>query len=189
MFQPYNTLPDDYEMVKAINFVKNTRFALLINILSLILFFVGVIVLTVPKGGFSYDLFQILIVIGLLIPYIIIHELIHGLFFKINLKEKKVIYRFHGIAASAGVPDVYFQKGHFLLVSIAPFLITALVLMPFLFFVNDYWYTIVAMLAAANLAGSAGDLYLFVKLIFMDRRVLIEDYGPGMNFFLPKKDQ
>lgn len=186
MFKPYFTLPHHYECVKTIDFIKNKGLAIVLNVLSLVLFGLSVAVFAMLKGGFSFDFHQILIISGLSILYIIIHEWIHGLFFKINLK-KKVTYRFHGIAASAGVPGVYYQKVHFMLITIAPVLITTLIVTPLLCVANDYWYFILAMLFSINLSASTGDLYSFVKFIFVDRQVLVEDYGPGMNIFLPKK--
>lgn len=181
MFKAYNELPNNYQLISQIDMKKNKKEFLLINILALSLFFLSLFTLLYINKSISTDLIQLYIVVGCSIIYIVLHELVHALFFKFK-NNVKVNYKFHGFAASAGVPGYYYQKKHYLIISLAPFMIFNLIIIP-LFLVNDYWFFILAFLLAIHISGCSGDLYVFIKLLFKPKTILIEDYGVGMNIY------
>lgn len=186
MFKTCKSLPDNYTLHASIDLVKNKKTAIIFNLFSVILFVIPFILLALIQDFVYIRFSQFFIGTGLSIIYIFIHEWIHAFFFKIkNWNTVKVKYGFHGFAASAGVPGVYFQRLHFMMISLAPFVVTTLALIPLMVVVNSYWFLILFFLFSINLSGSSGDFYLFIKLLFMSKNVLIEDYGPGMRFFIP----
>lgn len=182
MFITYETLPENYECFKKIDMKDSKMDFKMLNILlviALIPFFMGLIIM---GADFTISFWGILLFILGYILSIILHELIHAIFFKLNPKVK-VKFKFHGFAASASVPDVYFTKKHYYIVCLAPFIILNSILLMLLFFLTGGTFYLVYFLLAMHFSGCVGDLYVFYKMLLMPKRILIEDYGIGMRFY------
>lgn len=187
MFNVFNELPENYKFNKNIDFKKNKGQFYLLNILALFLFIIVFLIIILIKGKITLDLVQLYI--GLLgsIIFAFLHELVHVIFFKINNKEK-IDFKFHIFALSLSSPKLYFTKTHYIIISLAPFMVFNIILIPLLFFVNDYWFTIITILFATHISGCTGDLFVTFKLSFMPKDVLVNDYGIGMNFYIKYKN-
>ena len=187
MCKVYRELPENYELTKNIDFKKNKHEFFLLNILAIFLFILVIVIIILIKDKISIGLVQLYLSLLGAIIYTLLHEAVHVIFFKINNKAK-ISFKFHGFALSVSTPGLYFTKTHFLIITLAPFIVFNLVFLPLLFFVNEYWFSIIAILFALHISGCSGDLYVTYKLLFMPKDILIEDYGIGMNFYKNNKN-
>jgi Putative zincin peptidase len=180
--EAYKTLPNHYEYLSGIDMKNNKKQFYLMNILSVILFVACFIGLMIIKSSFEIDLIRYGVFMGGCIVYIILHEIVHAIFFRIK-NDVKVKFKFHGFAASASVPGVYYHKVHYLIISLAPFVLLSLVFIPSLFLISDYWFAILYLIFSMHVSGCSGDFYVFVKVLLMPKDVIIEDDGISMKIY------
>ena len=109
----YENLPEGYDAFYAVDLQKDKKTALLVNVLAIliaaVLFVPMQIVLPVgsmftPKNGMGDDWFRALLLIVLMVLYMVLHELVHGIAMKL-CGTKKVRYGFTGMYAFAGSDD------------------------------------------------------------------------------------
>lgn len=196
-FKSFNTLPDKYQLDYQIDMLKDKKELFLVNVYSLLILVLVIVVyylilrFTDKSLAFSFNndmlvnnnlIIRTIILIASLFLYIVVHEIIHAIFFKLATKEK-VKFGFHGIMASACVPGVYFYKKPYLLAGLAPAIIMSVVFIAPMFFVNGLDLLFFFALFAVHISGCAGDFYIAIKLIKYPSNTLIEDTGTGMKFF------
>jgi len=187
MFESYKELPNGYELKDTLDLKNNKSAFFVLNIGSMALFVVVMFIWVFLFGALSFsDPIAMFVLLGLFILNIIIHEWIHGIFFKIGHSDK-VTFKFHGFAASASIPDRYFSKKHYLLVGIAPFIFLMILYSLFALFAYQYFsasYQFVsAVLIAIHISGCIGDFYVCLKLLKKNESTLVQDYGIGMRFY------
>lgn len=98
---------------------------------------------------------------------IVLHEGVHGLFFKRYAPEKGLRFGFEKGMAYAGCPGVYFSKRAYRAIGLAPLFALSLpsYIMLFVCSVGRLWgYAAVAFAFLLNTSGAAGDLYTWSKL-------------------------
>jgi len=120
---------------------------------------------------------------------LIIHELVHGLFYWL-LSRKRPKFGFHGLFPYAAAPiGVYFPRNQFLTVGLAPLVLLTTVgllliviapisLVPFLLF-----------FVAFNAAGAAGDLIMVIQLAPFSSDTVMEDNDAGVTIYGPKRNR
>lgn len=182
----FSVLPNDYQAAAHIN-LKSTKLIVSLNLWSLVLlvpFLLGIYIyfqinpILNPVMFFGFDL---LMYLGLVLLLLVIHELIHGIFFKLGTDEK-VTYKFHGWAISASVKGIYFYKNHYLITGLAPFIIISALLIISMFIFPMHAFMLYIILAI-HTAGCIGDFYVVLKLLKYNKDTLIHDYGIGMLFY------
>lgn len=182
----YHTLPTGYKEKLSIN-LKDKKILVFLNIGSILLilpFILGYVIyldLNHYNDPITINPLDILLYLVLAFFSIIIHELIHGIFFKLGTKEK-VSYKFHGWAASASVEGIYFYKNHYILTGIAPFMIITPLLVASIYLFPMHSLGLYIILAI-HTAGCVGDFYVILKLIRCNSDTLIHDYGIGMTIY------
>jgi hypothetical protein len=194
MTKSYNYLPENYVEDFQIDLLKDKKKLLMINVLSLVLLIPVVLayylIITFTDKTLEITVensptWKLMISIVSMLVYIVVHELIHAIFFKLGTKEK-VKFGFHGIMASASVPGVYFYKKPYLLAGLAPAAIMSVVFIIPMFFLNDYDLFLLFLLFAVHFSGCVGDFYIAIKLLKYPSDTLVEDTGTGMKFFVKK---
>ena len=182
-------LPEKYQLIVRVTWKKNVKLVLGMNAVAfiiLILFAVGPVAGYAPKLSqgitFTISLFPIMIAIIGIIAIMTVHELVHG-FFIGHFTGSKVKYGFHGLAASAGSPDFYFQKKEYIQVALSPFIIINLVLAAILPFLHSTAFSVIYWILAFHFAGCVGDLYLVLQLRKYKDSTFIRDSGPEMEIF------
>ncbi|MDT8336591.1 MAG: DUF3267 domain-containing protein [Candidatus Izemoplasmatales bacterium] len=194
MTKSYNYLPENYVEDFQIDLLKDKKKLLLINVLSLVLLIPVALAYyliinftdkTLEITVENLPTWKLMISIVSMLVYIIVHELIHAIFFKLGTKGK-VKFGFHGIMASASVPGVYFYKKPYLLAGLAPAAIMSVVLIIPMFFFNDYDLFLLFLLFSVHFSGCVGDFYIAIKLLKYPEDTLVEDTGTGMKFFVKK---
>ena len=184
------TLPEGYREIYSVDLQKNKKVALLVNLLAFVIavvlvvtmhFFVPISSLFDMQNGLGSYLIRFAALIVLMIVYMVLHELTHGIAMKI-CGTKKIKYGFTGLYAFAGSND-YYNKRAYIFIALAPIVLWGVVLAIINPFVPLEWFWVVYMLQIINLSGAAGDLYVTVKFSGFPKDILIRDYGIGMTVF------
>jgi|WetSurMetagenome_2_1015567.scaffolds.fasta_scaffold68395_4 hypothetical protein len=133
---------------------------------------------------------SILIAISSCLAMLLIHELMHALFFYIFGKNTRI-----GFVPNAGIgPAFYatsttlFTKGQFLLILLAPQILTIIFLLlyfplqSFPFILNNIIY-----MTAVNFAGGVADFYMTIALIKVKNVKYVEDMELGIKIYREKR--
>lgn len=184
------TLPEGYREFYSIDLQKNKKMSLLVNLLAIIIavlllvpmnFLVPISSLFVMDKGLGNYVIRFIALIVLMIAYMVLHELTHGVAMKI-CGTKKVKYGFTGLYAFA-VSDDYYGKKAYIFIALAPVVLWGLVIAIINPFVSLEWFWVVYTLQIINLSGAAGDLFVTIKFSGFPKDILIRDYGVGMTVF------
>ena len=117
--------------------------------------------------------------------YIVLHELTHGLFFKIFTHEK-LKFGLTLTVAYCGVPDLYVKRMAALITTLAPFVIYNIVfIVPIFFITSPAIIFLLMIMFALHFGGCVGDLYAAYYLIFKNhgKAVIVNDTGPKQTFY------
>ena len=96
------------------------------------------------------------------LAYLVCHELVHGVFYKLFTK-RKLTFGLTLTCAYCGVPDVFVYRTAALFAVIAPFV----------------------LLFALHVGGCVGDLYMFGLLLFRFKKgTLVRDTGPKQTLYV-----
>ena len=132
----YNSLPEDYQAIYAVNLQKDKKIAVFINVLSFIIaalmlipasFFVPLSSLFSMENGLINYFIRFACLLVLMILYMVLHELTHGIAMKI-CGTKKIKYGFTGLYAYAGSDDFYDKKSY-IFIALAPVVLLGLILL------------------------------------------------------------
>lgn len=183
-------LPEGYRELCAIDLQKNKKMALFVNLLAIVIaallaipmhYVVPISSLFSMENGMQSYMFRFAAMFVLLILYMVLHELVHGIAMKM-CGTKKVKYGFTGIYAYATSNDFY-DKKTYIFIALAPVVLWGIVLAVVNMFVSLEWFWVVYLIQISNLSGAAGDLYVTVKFLRLPSDILIQDYGVGMTVF------
>ena len=183
-------LPEDYGEIYSLNLQKDKRTAIIVNLLALAIaavmavsmnFFVPVTSVFDMSGGIVRYFLRLAALIVLMVLYMVLHELVHGIAMKL-CGTKRVKYGFTGLYAFAGSED-YYDKKSYIFIALAPIVLWGTVLAAVNFFVPTEWFWIVYMIQLINISGAAGDLFAAVKFSRMPKTILIQDSGVSMRVF------
>ena len=185
-----NTLPDGYREIYSINLQKNIKMAVIVNLIGLVImvalavpmhFLVPVTTLLDTSAGMGAYWFRFAMLIILMVVYMVLHELVHGIAMKL-CGTKKVKYGFTGMYAYAGSDDYYYKKPY-IFIALAPVILWGIVLAVVNIFVSPQWFWVVYMIQICNLSGAAGDLFVTMKFSRMPKDILVQDCGVGMTVY------
>lgn len=181
---------------KEINLSRNKFVLLFLNLFGLGLLFISLPLFfklagfimelrlgVVPeKVVFTITVEEILFFLLAIVATSLIHELIHGLFFKVFAPDRPVKYGFHWYALSASSPGTKYSKGKFIWIGMAPFVLITFTL-TLLFALG--WLSIPSyiFLTSMHAAGCVGDFYFGFLILLAPSDTLVEDTGVGMIFY------
>lgn len=183
-------LPEGYKKIYYIDLQKNKKMALFVNLLAVIIaaalilpmhFLIPITSLFDMDAGLYNYFFRFGTLLVLMIVYMVLHELVHGIAMKM-CGTKKVKYGFTGLYAFAGSDD-YYDKKSYIFIALAPVVLWGIVLAIVNSFVSVEWFWVVYLLQIINLSGAAGDLFVTVKFSRFPKDILIKDYGVGMTVY------
>ncbi len=186
-------LPEGYKEIDSIDLQKNKKLALIVNGLAVLIavamavpmhFAVPISALFSMEEGMGDYMLRFGALLVLMVLYMVLHELVHGIAMKI-CGTKKVKYGFTGLYAFAGSQDFYGKKAY-IFIALAPVVLWGIVLAVINPFVPTGWFWVVYMLQIINLSGAAGDLFVTVRFSRLPKDILIKDYGVGMTVFSQK---
>ena len=179
-------LPSEYNEIKTIDLQKNTKLAILVNGLSLVLalavFLIGLLIQPMSLN-FQSPFF---ILIPMLIVYIVLHEFVHGVFFK-KYSGEKAKYGFTGLYAFAK-SSAYYNKREYIMISLSPIVILGVILLILNIVLNTAWFWWIFIIQIVNISGAAGDLYVTFVMGKMPADILIKDDGVSMTIYEKQVD-
>ncbi|MBN1261294.1 MAG: DUF3267 domain-containing protein [Anaerolineae bacterium] len=191
------TLPENYHARRTVDFSHNLRLAIGANLAGILLIFVfgtaamrivgwirpDIENLTAAFGdtGDLRILFIALVVIALLL---VVHELVHGLFFWLFTRARPV-FGFKGVYAYAGAPQWFLPRNDYFVVALAPLVILTLVCVAWLPVVPPAGVSLLVLAGVANAAGAVGDILIAVWLLTYPKETLVRDTGAGITFYGP----
>ena len=186
------TLPNGYRQVCQVD-AKDRKTIRVINVINILLFLSVAILLTVlvkhRTGAYVYEIFgtgikQYIILIGILILYVIAHELTHGLAYH-SLTKQKLTYGISPFATFCGVPEIYTYRQTALVATLAPFIIFS-VLFAFAFVISPFaWKAVWIIALSTHVGGCTGDLWVAGLLLFKyrDPSLLVNDTGLTLTLY------
>ena len=191
MITSTQTLPEGYAQSGEINLKKNKRLAITLNIVAsfgaVISFYLlssfaalvrpGIMNLsgTITAGGVA-------VVVGLVVMFVTIHELVHGFFFWVFTRSRPV-FALRLFYAYAGAPDWYIPTRQFAFVAVAPLVIIGAVGLLLMLLVPESWVLFIVFVVAFNTGGSMGDLLVLTRLFKLSPTCLANDTGDVVTFY------
>lgn len=187
-------LPEGYSEVYSID-AADKKIGLRLNIaalaVSLILLLIPLVWMGVPRFASGHMLLFIVLLLGSIIVYLVLHELVHGIAYKL-LTHEKLTFGLTATVAYCGVPDIYVYRRAAMISLLAPFTVFGIL---FLLGTIVFWSSlagyIFGILFAVHCGGCAGDLYdTFLYLTrFRNPKTLMRDTGPKQTFYLPEPEE
>ena len=186
----FENLPDDYREIYSIDLQKDKKMSVIVNGLAIVIaallaipmnFVVPFYTMFNLENGTKDMLIKYGVLIALMITYMILHEIVHGIAMRI-CGTKKVKYGFTGLYAFAGSKDFYDIKSY-IFIALAPVVLWGVILGVVNLFVPIGWFWVVYLIQIVNLSGSAGDLFVIIKFSRLPKDILVQDYGVGMKVF------
>lgn len=189
------SLPGNYTKLFDIDLQKNKKLALIVNIIGLAIMVIMAVgahcikpismMFDMSDGLFNYFARFAAIAIGA-VAYIILHELVHGIFMK-RFSGLKPNYGFTGLYAYAG-SKAYFNKRDYIIIALAPIVVWGVVIAVINALVPDSWFWVVYFIQIINISGAAGDIYVTVKFSKLPPDILVNDTGVAMTVYTKENE-
>jgi hypothetical protein len=195
-FQATKVRPENAVLVYSFNLTNNAPAMWAMNGVSLLflflfgwllLFFVQQIrpgIMAEVFSGTFNPLLVIVILIGVFVAQAVAHELIHGIFFWVFIRQRPK-FGFRGWYAFAAAPGWFFPPGQYLVIALAPLMLLSILGMVLVAVVPSGTLAAILFGIVANAAGAVGDMWIVFKVLRERRKILIEDLGDGINFYAP----
>lgn len=182
------TLPEGYKEAYVID-ATSGKFSLWLNVVAMALMVVVAVPLAVIISGMGeihVNSTFLLVLCGLLIAYTILHELTHGIAYKLMTGEK-LTFGVTLTVAYCGVPKIFVYRKTAMIALLAPFTVYSILFIALMIILPDPTMKLaVALIFAIHFGGCAGDLYdTFIYLTkFRDPTTLMQDTGPKQTFYV-----
>lgn len=184
------TLPNGYKEIFSVNLQKDKKIAFLINAFAAVImfamavpmhFYVPISTIFDMQNGLGAYVTRFIALIVLIIVYMILHELVHGITMKL-CGTKKVKYGFTGLYAFAGSDD-YYDKRSYIIIALAPVVVWGIIIAIVNAFVPRDWFWVIYFIQISNISGVAGDMYVTAKFSRLPKDILVKDIGVGMTVY------
>jgi hypothetical protein len=185
------TLPDGYVQSDEINLKKDMRLAILLNIGAFIIFipmfyllsgFTALVRPDITNFSATITIGKVFSAIGLVVLVLIIHEIIHGLFFWI-FSHGRPVFALRPLYAYAGAPTWFFPKRQYAITALGPLIIIGAVGLVLLLLAPIGWILMTALLVALNTSGAIGDIFVFFRLLKCSPTSFANDTGEVVTFY------
>ncbi|OOV75892.1 DUF3267 domain-containing protein [Mammaliicoccus fleurettii] len=172
------------DLINNVSILKRLALLQFVLFLSLILISFKVIanVVYVYDEGFLRNI--VTGIIGLIV-LVFVHELIHGICFKLFNPSSKVKYGYMNGMFFATMPHAIFNRKQFYIILLVPFVIISLALL-----VSLLWLQVSSIIYIFSFHGAAciGDFYM-AQIIYSNKQMkYVEDTEVGINLFSENKD-
>jgi hypothetical protein len=194
MMSSTKALPDGYNQTGEIDLSKNKRLSILLSLAAILLFVPSCVGLVLFAGWARPELtgprtfsLGIVAIVGLFVSVVfmlLIHELIHGLFFWMFTRSKPV-FALRPLYAYAAAPDWFIPARQYWIVGLAPLVLIDVLGLLLIFVASPGWVMVLAFVVALNTAGSVGDLYIVARLFRLSSGSLVKDTGDRISFYEP----
>ncbi len=188
-------LPEGYSQAYHIN-ALDKKIGIILNFVAIVIMAAVVVISLIPffigAAEFTYEpirgLLLSVVFCVLLVVYLVLHELAHGIAYKL-LTHEKLTFGISWSCAWCGVPNVYVNRRAALIALVAPLITFTVLLLPltvWLFYVDSMLYITAVLIFAMHLGGCAGDSFMTLLLCFRfrDKSVLVRDTGPEQFIYV-----
>lgn len=198
-----NSIPQDYVLVKYVDAKNDKKQIIIYTLLSfaplLIILPVLILIARYCNGYKLSDRFQddygtiaVLITGGVLIVYLVLHELVHGITYKI-FTGAKLTFGLTLAVAFCGVPDIYVRKKASIAALVMPFFVFSVVFIALtigLWFVSPLYGIFSGAVFAMHFGGCVGDLHWTLMYLtkFKHCNTLMRDTGPEQWLYIPQSE-
>ena len=170
-----------------------TDFTLLSLLIFAFVMAAAVLLLVIGNKSFeiSDDLYvSWLILLAVMIAYIVLHELVHGLVYKIFTGEK-LTFGLSWSCAFCGVPKIFTYRRTALYAVSAPLILFTLIFIPVLaaaYYFSSVYFMLSSIIFGLHLGGCIGDMYIMYLFLFKykNKNALMNDTGPVMTLYIPE---
>lgn len=196
-------LPTGYSEILSIDLQKNKSLALTVNGIALLIAVIMLILGIVSGPGIEVFIktdtnspdsitpdipliFSNLLILGLgTILYVILHELVHGIFMY-AFSGVKPHYGFNLMYAYAG-SSAYFSKLPYIIIALSPVVIWGIVLAVLNFILPKGFFYSIYFIQMLNVSGAAGDIFVTARFLRLPKDILINDTGVSMTVYSSNK--
>jgi len=196
-----NVRPENARLVFTLNLLKNRRAFWILQIAGMVFFLlfgwffvwytIQIRSAFFPNGfldgigvamGNSSAIKFVLIMLGSTAVAILVHELIHGMFFWIYSRSRPKFGLRSGYAYAAA-PGWFFPRRQYLVIALAPLVLLSILGMVLVAVASAGALYAILFGMVANAAGAVGDMWIAFLVIRERREIVIEDLGDGMNLY------
>lgn len=175
----------------SINVLENRKVLLRLNMATfplLIVFFsifYKIAKITKPHWDKDFGVVEALWLLLVLLGLVVLHELVHGIFFKLFYPAGKVKIGFKGGLAYATSPHSFYKKDQFIIILLAPF-VSVTLLLAILYFSKIISAEFFVFLGTFHSAACVGDFFLTCAVSKQSKGTMVEDTAEGINFYMEK---
>lgn len=195
-------LPKNYVLIKHVDAKSDKKIMVIYTLLSFVplLVSIPIWVAIIQHGGHSIRKnigdgnvsgihFFVWVV---LIVYLVLHELTHGIIYKF-FTGAKLTFGLTLTVAFCGVPDIYVRKKASLVALIMPFFVFSIIFLTAtvgLWSVSPLYGIMAGTIFAMHLGGCVGDLHwtLLYLTKFRNCNTLMRDIGPEQWLYIPREE-
>jgi hypothetical protein len=185
------TLPEGYVQTGEINLRKDQRLAIILNIAAFFIAVVSFFLLSgfaalIRPGGMNFSgsitIVMVVVLLGLYVLLMSLHELIHGLFFW-GFTHSRPVFGVRLYYAFAGAPAWYLPVRQYGFTALGPLVIIGAAGLLLIALVPQSWILTIILLVALNTGGAAGDLLVFIRMFKLPQTCLANDTGDVVTFY------
>jgi hypothetical protein len=136
-----------------------------------------------PLAGADSLLLAVLTLPALLLM-LSLHELIHGVAFQLFGAKPRYGFSLQKGVAFAAADQNYLTRDAYLIVGLAPLIAITLLTAALMTVTSGETNTLIALIGAANIGGSVGDLWFVAICRRYPRDLLVRDFGEGAELYL-----
>jgi len=190
-----NSLPADYHLAWSADIEKDKWLMVLLQIVAIpwslvVLAGLGVLVYWLRpdwlhiSSVIDFSIWQALSLLPVMVFAILLHEMVHGLFFWL-LARQMPKFGFSLFYAYAALPGWYFDKSVYWLIGLSPLIVLSLVGTFFLLVVPEGWLIFLLFGLFTNASGAIGDMWLTMIVLRYPATAYVMDERDGLRIFLP----
>jgi hypothetical protein len=190
---PLKELPPNYQLHSTFN-LSTKKAVLVLNLIGFfLLLFFGSLFIGLAKamrpdftrfGIVISSVFSLLVPLVVLVLMILLHEVIHGLFFWLYTHQRP-IFAFKGAYAYAAAPDWYLPRNKYVVVGLSPLILISLAGLLLLTIAPLSFFPSILIVMIFNAAGAVGDLIVVGWLLLKQPDSLVRDYGDMFTVYQP----
>jgi hypothetical protein len=127
------------------------------------------------------------VILALIILMLVVHELIHGMFFWLFTRERPKFALRSGYAFAAA-PNWYLPKFQYIIVGISPLIVISLICVVSAIFIPATMVPYALFVATFNAAGALGDMIVVAWILGQSTNILVKDQGDKFFSFAPETE-
>lgn len=189
-------LPEGYKQAFHLD-ARQAKFGIIFNTIAILVFAIVAVIAFAVLHYSSVELSSLigaetmiayLVFMLMMILYIVLHELVHGIAYK-SLTGEKLTFGMSWSCAFCGVPDIYTYRKTALVALTAPLIVFSVIFVALtvvMYFISPVYYLVFAFLFGLHLGGCSGDVYVTILFMtkFKAKATLMRDTGPEQFFFV-----